>query len=76
MGDTTTILAPWFVEANYYSDSTFTVILGGNQQSFNLNLQSGVSTYWTLSYSSADIVESSYPNFTINNFRAFRADCP
>ena len=69
-GDTT-ILAPWWVEAEFYSDSTFTLILGGDQQSFNVNLQTGVATQWTLNYSSQDKVESDYPNFAINNFRAF-----
>ena len=69
-GDTT-ILALWWVEAEFYSDSTFTLILGGDQQSFNVNLQTGVSTQWTLNYSSQDKVESAYPNFAINNFRAF-----
>ena len=69
-GDTT-ILAPWSVEAEFYSDSTFTLILGGDQQSFNVNLQTGVATQWTLNYSSQDKVESDYPNFAINNFRAF-----
>ena len=70
VGDTT-ILAPWSVEAEFYSDSTFTFIFGGDQQSFNVNLQSGVSIQWTLSFSDINIVESSYPNFAINNFRAF-----
>jgi len=70
-GDTT-ILAPWWVEAEFYSDSTFTLILGGDQQSFNVNLQSGVSIQWTLSYSDPDKIEfESYPNFAIDNFRAF-----
>ena len=69
-GDTT-ILALWSVEAEFYSDSTFTLILGGDQQSFNVNLQMGVATQWTLNYSSQDKVESDYPNFAINNFRAF-----
>ena len=67
-----TILAPWWVEAEFYSDSTFTLILGGDQQSFNVNLQSGVSIQWTLSYSDPDKVEfESYPYFAIDNFRAF-----
>ena len=70
-GDTT-ILTPWWVEAEFYSDSTFTLILGGDQQSFNVNLQSGVSIQWTLSYSDPDKVEfESYPYFAIDNFRAF-----
>ena len=70
MGDTT-ILAKWGVEAEFYSDSTFTLILGGTQQSFNVNLGLGVSKQWTLNFSDSDIVESNYPNFAINNFRAF-----
>ena len=70
MGDTT-IIATWGVEAEFYSDSTFTLILGGEQQFFNVNLGSGVSTQWTLNYSDPDIVESNYPSFAINNFRAF-----
>jgi len=69
-GDTT-ILATWWVEAEFYSDSTFSIILGGDQQPFNVNLQSGVSTQWTLNYSDPDKVESDYPNFAINSFRAF-----
>ena len=70
-GDTT-ILAPWWVEAEFYSDSTFTLILGGDQQSFNVNLQPGVSIQWTLSYSDPDKIEfESYPYFAIDNFRAF-----
>ena len=67
-----TILAPWSVEAEFYSDSTFTLILGGDQQSFNVNLQQGVSIQWTLSYSDPDKIEfESHPYFAINNFRAF-----
>ena len=70
-GDTT-IIATWGVEAEFYSDSTFTLILGGDQQSFNVNLQSGVSIQWTLSYSDPYKVEfESHPYFAINNFRAF-----
>ena len=69
-GDTT-ILAPWSVEAEFYSDSTFTFIFGGDQQSFNVTLQSGVSTYWTLEFSSSEFVVSDYTNFAIKNFRAF-----
>ncbi len=69
-GDTT-ILAPWSVEVEFYSDSTFTLILGGDQQSFNVNLQSGVSRYWTLTYSPEEVTAPNYPNFAIDNFRAF-----
>ena len=69
-GDTT-ILAPWSVEAEFWADSTFEIILGGDQFTFNFNLYSGKSTEWDLEYSSANKVESNYPNFAIYNFRAF-----
>ena len=69
-GDTT-IIAPWFVEAEFWVDSTFEIILGGDQETFNINLYSGKSTQWNLKYSSDDKVESNYPNFVIDNFRAF-----
>ena len=69
-GDTT-IFAPWSVEAEFWEDSTFNVILGGDQKAFNVNLYSGKSTQWDLEYSSDDRVESNYPNFAIYNFRAF-----
>ena len=69
-GDTT-IIAPWFVEAEFWADSTFDIILGGDQKTFNVNLYSGKSTQWNLKYSSDDKVESNYPNFAIDNFRAF-----
>ena len=69
-GDTT-IFAPWSVEAEFWEDSTFNVILGGDQKTFNVNLYSGKSTQWDLEYSSDDRVESNYPNFAIYNFRAF-----
>ena len=64
-----TILAS--VEAEFYSDSTFTLILDGDQQSFNVNLQTGVSTQWTLTYSPEEVTAPNYPNFAIDNFRSF-----
>ena len=66
-----TILALWSVEAEFYSDRTFTLILDGDQQSFNVNLQTGVSTQWTLTYSPEEVTAPNYPNFAIDNFRAF-----
>ena len=67
---------PWYVGAIFYSDSTFVFLLGGANQQINIPLESQVSINWTLSYSSSDILESSYPNFAISNFRAYRNGCP
>ena len=71
IGDTT-ILAPWYVEAVFYTDSTFEIILGGDQKSYNVNLPANTSTFWSLYWSSDDNdVTSNYPNFAIKEFRAF-----
>ena len=69
IGDTT-IMAPWHVEAEFYTDSTFSFLLGGDQYSFNVNLNTNTSTFWTLKFSS-EIVESNYTDFAIKNFRAY-----
>ena len=68
----TLILAPWYIETEFFSDSTFSLILGGDQYSFHTNLDTSTSTIWTLEFSSDEIVESNYPDFAIKNFRAFR----
>ena len=70
VGDTT-ILAPWYVEAEFYVDSTFLFILGGDQVSYNENLYVNNSRFWTLEFSSSEIDESLYQDFAIKNFRAF-----
>ena len=70
IGDTT-IMAPWHVEAEFYTDSTFSFLLGGDQYSFNVNLNTNTSTFWTLQFSSSEIVESNYTDFAIKNFRVF-----
>ena len=69
-GDTT-ILAPWYIEAMFYSDSTFTTTFGGDNDRMNFNLESGVTSYWSLTHSSDAVVEAAYPNFTIKDLRAY-----
>ena len=70
VGDTT-ILAPWYVEAEFYEDSTFSFILGGDQVYYNENLYVNNSRFWTLEFSSSEIDESLYQDFSIKKFRAF-----
>ena len=69
-GDTT-ILAPWYIEAMFYSDSTFTTTFGGDNDRMNFNLEPGVTSYWYLTHSSEAIVEANYPNFAIKDLRAY-----
>ena len=69
-GDST-ILAPWYIEAMFYSDSTFTTTFGGDNDRMNFNLESGVTSYWFLTHSSEAVVEANYPNFAIKDLRAY-----
>ena len=69
-GDST-ILAPWYIEAMFYSDSTFTTTFGGDNDRMNFNLESGVTSYWSLTHSSDVMVEAEYPNFAIKDLRAY-----
>ena len=69
-GDST-ILAPWYIEAMFYSDSTFTTTFGGDNDRMNFNLEAGVTSYWHLTHSSEAVVEADYPNFAINDLRAY-----
>ena len=69
-GDST-ILAPWYIEAMFYSDSTFTTTFGGDNDRMNFNLEAGVTSYWNLTHSSDAVVEADYPNFTIKDLRAY-----
>ena len=65
------ILAPWYIEAMFYSDSTFSETFGGDNQRMNFNLEPGVTSYWTLHHHSENVIESDYPNFVIKDLRAF-----
>ena len=69
-GDTT-ILAPWYIEAMFYADSTYTTTFGGNNARMNFPLEPGVNAYWSLTHSSEAVIEADYPNFKIKDLRAF-----
>ena len=65
------IEAPWYIEAMFYSDSTFTTTFGGDNDRMNFNLEPGVTSYWSLTHSSEAVIEADYPNFKIKDLRAF-----
>ena len=69
-GDST-ISAPWYIEAMFYSDSTFTETFGGDNDRMNFPLESGVTGYWTLTHRSDAVVAADYPNFAIKYLRAY-----
>ena len=69
-GDTT-ILAPWYIEAMFYADSTFSTTFGGDNERMNFPLEPGVTSYWTLDHRSESVIEFDYPDFKIKDLRAF-----
>ena len=71
MGDTV-ITPPWYVEGMFYTDSTFTTTLGGDRERINYALHPGVSTTWNLYLCAHGVVYSDYPDFAINNLRAYK----
>ena len=62
-----TISAPWYIEAMFYSDSTFTETFGGDNDRMNFHLESGVTRNWTLTHRKNGLAESDYPNFAIKD---------
>jgi len=66
-----TFYPPWYIEAEFYADSTFTTKFGGTRTTKNYSLAPDENTLWQLTYSSSLIVESDYPNFAVKNLRAY-----
>ena len=65
------VSSPWYIEGMFYSDTNFTTILGGANQTINVPLESGVNYNWSLSFSSNDIIESEYQYFGFRNLRGY-----
>jgi len=66
-----TITSPWYVETQFYADSTLSLKLGGNRTRIGVPLEVGVQTVWSITFSDPDIAEGNYPNFRVSNFRAY-----
>jgi len=66
-----TITSPWYVEAQFYADSTLSLKLGGNNSRIGVPLESGLQTIWSITFSDQNIAEGDYPNFRVSNLRAY-----
>lgn len=66
----TTISAPWYIEAQFYTDSTYRTKMGGNYTQIRAPLSSGQETFWTISFSSNNVDVREYPNFRVKDLRA------
>ena len=67
----TTISPPWYIEAMFYSDSTFTNTFGGNNTLINYPLDPGITTHWSLTHSVESVLESDYKSFAVKNLRGY-----
>ena len=66
---TSQVSSPWYVECQFYTNSSRTTKLGGNYIQIGVPLSNGQSTFWTLTYSSLNISVNEYPNFTVGDLR-------
>lgn len=64
------ISAPWYVECQFYTDSTMTVKLGGNYTEIEVPLSPGQSTYWTIHFYTSTVDVRQFPDFRIGDLRA------
>ncbi len=64
------ITSPWYVECQFYTDSTFAIKLGGNYTEIYVPLDPGQGTFWTVSFSSTNVSVQNYPRFKVKDQRA------
>lgn len=63
------VTSPWYVECQFYTNSSKTTKLGGNYTQIGVPLSNGQSTLWTITYSSSNINVNDYPNFAVGDLR-------
>ena len=61
---------PWYVEAQFYTDTTYLTKLGGNSTEMTFPLSPGQSTFWSISFSSTNVDVRSFPYFNVKDIRA------
>lgn len=63
------VTSPWYVECQFYTNSSKTTKLGGNYTQIGVPLSNGQSTFWTINYSSSNVNVNDYPNFAVGDLR-------
>jgi hypothetical protein len=63
------VTSPWYVECQFYTNSSRTTKLGGNYTQIGVPLSNGQSTFWTITYSSTNVNVNDYPDFAIGDLR-------
>lgn len=62
----------WYMEAQFYTDPQKSIKLGGSIDSFNFSLEPGETTQWSLTYSNSEQNLDNYPDFSMDNLRAYK----
>ncbi len=65
-----TISSPWYVECQFYTDSTLLVKLGGNSCPIGVPLSPGQSVIWKIDFSSSNVDVRRFPAFMVSDFKA------
>lgn len=63
------VTSPWYVEAQFFTDSTLTVKLGGSNTQIGVPISKGQSTFWTITFSSENVDVTDYPKFAVGELR-------
>lgn len=62
----------WYIECDFYTDSTFKFKLGGEYCKMNYSLDNGETTSWRTGFASDKYIESDYEYFAVKNIRAYK----
>lgn len=63
------VTSPWYVEAQFFTDSTLTAKLGGSNTQIGVPISKGQSTFWTIYFTSENVDVTKYPNFAVSELR-------
>ena len=63
------VTSPWYVECQFYTNSSRTTKLGGNSTQIGVPLNKNQSTFWTINYTSSNVDVTDYPNFSVGDLR-------
>ncbi|MCX6149260.1 MAG: hypothetical protein NTX22_01905 [Ignavibacteriales bacterium] len=64
-----TVSSPWYVEAQFFTDTAQKTKLGGNNTQIGVPLSKGQSTFWTIEFYSSNVDVTKYPNFSVGELR-------
>ena len=60
----------WYIEGQFYGDSSMKLKLGGSNTSITVPLESGQSTIWQISFTTEIVDVNDYPDFVVGDLRA------